>query len=282
MTSSTSLRNSFADRVRHSIHARDSNLCVGLDPEKERIPEVVLREESPDGAVFRFLTEVVEITAEWAAAFKINKAFFDPLPEGIETLRNIVGFIHDNFSEIPVIIDCKVGDTPNTMRHYEQVLFGTLRADAILVNPYLGDDVWRSDGTYRGARGVLVRTSNPSAGMVQDLPLLDGRRVWEAVLDIVVAESTVELFPVLSLDSSSDANQVRSRVPENIPILAAGIGAQGKDPGVLRPLLSGGHSVLVSSSRAILYPNSCEGATWQDVVARAAKTTWSILQEQRA
>jgi orotidine-5'-phosphate decarboxylase len=269
-----------------AVQEIDSLLCVGLDPDLGKLPPEVLRGCSPDEAVSRFLREVIQITAPVAAAYKPNKAFFDPLPNGLAVLSDICAHIRSLRPRRPVIVDCKVADTPNTMLQYDQLLFEVIGADAIIVNPYLGPDVWRSKdavGSARRARGVLVRTSNPGAHALQDARLQDGRSLWEAVLDLVIAESSdYELFPVISVDRETDARRVRTRTPSEIPMFFAGVGAQGKNLGLLRWLLNRDRSgVLVGSSRAVLYPRRQGTATWEQAVEEAARATWSALQEQR-
>jgi orotidine-5'-phosphate decarboxylase len=275
----------FFSLVSAAIKNTNSLLCVGLDPEPTRLPGEVLGDVQPTDAVVRFLKEVVQITASRAAAYKLNKAFFDPLPNGLVALAEVCNAIRTLEPRRPIIIDCKVGDTPNTMIKYEQMLFGTIGADAIIVNPYLGPDVWRTSADARGlsrAYGVLVRTSNPGAHTFQDLTLGDNRTLWQAVLDVVVADREHVLFPVVSFDREEDARLVRDHVPPGMPIFFAGVGAQAKDPRVLAWLLdTRERSVLVGSSRAILYPEKRDTETWQGAIQRATDVLWHTLDEQR-
>ena len=72
--------------------------------------------------------------------------------------------------EIPVILDAKRGDTPQTMLAYARAIFDDLGADAVTVNPYLGRDSLEPFFDYAD-KGVFVvcKTSNPGAGEIQDL-----------------------------------------------------------------------------------------------------------------
>lgn len=274
----------FAEKLKASIVARDSLVCVGLDPDIARIAAVVPdAERRPDEAATSYLRAAIDATVDLAAAFKINKAFFDPLPNGRAVLAAVLAHIHRLPSSPPVILDCKVGDTENTMRHYFQSLFGLGDIDAVLLNPYMGDDVWRGLPSGRAA-GVLVRTSNPAASSVQDLPVAGGGTVWRSVLGLVVRaiEDGTPLFPVVSLSLEEDAHHVRRAVPQGVPILFAGVGAQGAAIAPVRQLLDrdrGG--VVVNSSRAILYPDVAAGSDWRASIQRAALALRTQLQELR-
>ncbi|HEX7069645.1 MAG TPA: orotidine-5'-phosphate decarboxylase, partial [Rhodothermales bacterium] len=61
----------FADRLRAAQEARRSLLCVGLDPDPDRLPPHLLREHSLTEAVLRFNRALIEATAPFAAAYKV-------------------------------------------------------------------------------------------------------------------------------------------------------------------------------------------------------------------
>src|SRR5439155_1277699 len=91
--------------------------------------------------------------------------------------------------DIPVILDAKRGDVPNTAAAYARALFDKLRADAVTAAPYIGLDAiapFCEPGRYAF---VLARTSNPGAGDFQDLEVA-GRPLYERIV-----ERCVERFP---------------------------------------------------------------------------------------
>ncbi|MBI3255527.1 MAG: hypothetical protein HYZ63_01000 [Candidatus Andersenbacteria bacterium] len=79
-----------------------------------------------------------------------------------------------------------------------------------------------------------------------------------------------------------DLAAVRSGIPDDMPILLAGVGAQGGSYADLRSLLNSQKSgVFVNSSRGILYPDNPLGIDWKEAVRNAAVELKGKLNEQR-
>lgn len=248
--------------------------CAGLDPDLSRIP-CSIREgtASEEDCIWEFLTQFITRAAPHVCAFKPNKAFFDYLSGGKELLRSVIEFIHENHPGLPVLLDCKVGDTGNTMEAYRDTIFGDLKADGVMVNPYMGDEpVQIMAECHDKAVIVLVRTSNPGAAVTQDVHLASKRYYWEYILEQVIARWNTEgnLIPVLSSTApDADYGVHRKSIPQNMPVFLAGVGEQGGDPTILRTLLNQENSgVLVNSSRGLLYPPFAS-ESWQDDCERA-------------
>ncbi|MCH8334158.1 hypothetical protein IIC65_09515, partial [Candidatus Sumerlaeota bacterium] len=89
----------YFDKLETRCRRIESNLCIGLDPDSRRIPKHV--GAGPDG-VYRFCSEIVEATSDYAAAFKPNLAFFEALgTEGWHVLRQVLDQIDgDNFDDL--------------------------------------------------------------------------------------------------------------------------------------------------------------------------------------
>src|SRR5947208_7567718 len=105
--------------------------------------------------------------------FNTNIVFFEALVlAGHQFVRAVLKLIPPG---IPVLIDAKRGDTPQTMQAYAQAIFDDLGADAVTVNPYLGGDALAPFFDYP-ERGVFVlcKTSNPGAGELQDVATASG------------------------------------------------------------------------------------------------------------
>ena len=64
----------FNERLNNLILEKKSYLCVGLDPDLNKIPEVLHKESNP---LKKFTTEIINVTKEHAVAFKANLAFFE-------------------------------------------------------------------------------------------------------------------------------------------------------------------------------------------------------------
>lgn len=267
-----------------AMGANHSLACVGLDPDPRKMPE------SADGRnewvrVRDFLHEVIAITAQGVCCYKAQKAFFDGLTGGHELLKETIEIVHGEYPLLPVFVDCKIGDIDNTMDAYLDNLFGKLDADGIVVNPYMGDEVIHAISKYPDRAGiVLVKTSNPGSAIVQDALMQDGRPVWEYILDLVVNRwnTSGNLIPVISSTAGLDLARIRALIPDNMPILFAGFGAQGGSPSDLNKLLnSDGMGVFVNSSRGILYPYQPHASDWRSAIQKALAGMNEQLNAQR-
>lgn len=272
------------DQILERMRTHNTLVCCGLDPDLKKMPaEIVESNVSDEDKVLEFLQGVVDVTAPHVCAYKVQKAFFDVLAGGHEVLKRLIDHIHSSHPSVPVIVDCKIGDIENTMDSYIHNLFNLLKADGIVVNPYMGDDVlmplvaWADKSIV-----VLVKTSNPSGGIVQDVVLENGQPLWRYMLDLVVNRwnQNENMIPVLSSTVGLDMAEIRSLVPDKIPILLAGVGAQGGSYAQLRDLLnSESIGVFVNSSRSILYPQSQE--SWRIAIEKAVVELKEVLNKER-
>jgi orotidine-5'-phosphate decarboxylase len=250
----------------------DSWLCVGLDPDPASLPEGI--------GVEAFLHGIVEVTHDLVCCYKPNLAFFEALGmAGQEALRSILAVMP---SEVPVLIDAKRGDTPQSMRAYARAIFDELGADAVTVNPYLGGDSLEPFFDYAD-RGVFVlcKTSNPGAGEIQDL-VVEGSEP----LFLRVARRAVEwdkhgtLGLVVGATYPDDVASVR-RVAPRAPILLPGVGAQAGDleQSVRAAVDADGTGALVNASRSILYAS--RGSDWRLAARSEADRLRSAINAAR-
>jgi len=244
----------FLTKLAAASRARDSIICVGLDPEAERIPEHLGRGAQ---AAVRFLRRIVRATSDHVCCYKPNMAFYERYGSaGLDILALTLQAIPN---DIPVILDAKRGDVPNTAAAYAEALFDRFHADAATVAPYVGMD-GIAPFTEKGYALVLARTSNPGAKDVQDL-LVDGRPLYEHVV-----ERCVGTFPadrcgfVIGATYPAEATRLRALALDRL-FLMPGVGAQGGDVGdALRAALdANGGGVLPSASRSVLYAEAGEG-----------------------
>ena len=121
-----------------TIVDKKSFLCVGLDPEIEKIPQFLLRYNDP---VFEFNRRIIDATADFAVAYKPNLAFYETLGyTGLISLESTVIYIRKNYPDIFIIADAKRGDIGNTSRMYAKAFFEKMQCDAVTVAPYMGED----------------------------------------------------------------------------------------------------------------------------------------------
>lgn len=245
----------FFSRLEERARQSDSLLCVGLDPHLAELP-------SPNVEAARaFCMRLVEATADLAAAYKPNMAFFEVFgAEGLRLLGEIVAALP---AGTPVILDAKRGDIASTAQAYAQAVFRTLHADAVTLSPYLGRDSLAPflEDPEHGVF-LLCKTSNPGSGDLQDLLLArlplelgmgGGYTVYETVALLARQWNVADNLGLVVGATHPDAlGRVRSLAPE-LWILAPGVGAQGGDLGAaLRlGLRADGMGLLVPVSRAL-------------------------------
>ena len=267
----------WCDRLVATLAERDSNVCVGLDPTIDDLPEGF--KPDPDD-ILRFVTGIIEATSEFAAAYKPNSAFYEVLgPPGMEVLQAVIAAVPVG---IPVILDAKRGDLAYTATRYAQAAFETYKASAVTVNPYLGKDSVEPFTAYHDCGTFLVcRTSNPGAKDYQDigtghLPLYleVARRAREWDLHGNIGLVTGATWP-------EDIEAVREVAP-HVPLLIPGIGAQG---GNLRDCVRAARGpdaeqpFLISASRSIA--GASRGADFQHAAAQAAHELREEIREIR-
>ena len=266
-----------AERQNHSL------LCVGLDPEPERLPEE-LRALPVEKAIVQFCRTIIEATASYASVYKPNLAFFEVLgPAGMEALQEVVRAIP---AHIPVIADAKRGDIGNTASRYAAAIFETYGFDAVTVNPYLGYDAVAPFLAYRD-RGVLLlcRTSNPSARDFQDLLVQSDsgqvRPLYEVVAERVQGWNEAgNCALVVGATYPQELRTIRALCPD-LPILIPGIGVQGGDLEACVPAAVDAHGerAMLSASRSILYASS--GTDYAIAAANEARALRDAIELAR-
>lgn len=261
---------SFSDRLRSIQRAKKTAVCVGLDPDPDRLPASVTDGMPLPDAVRAFCRQIIDATAPLAAAFKVNLAFFEALGvRGPEVLHTVAALVPD---DCMLIADAKRGDIGNSARFYARALFDDLSADACTVAPYMGRDAvlpfLEREGT---AAFVLGRTSNPGAADVQEACTCDGTPLYLHVAQQVAgwsAEATGTGGLVVGATAPEALAELRAACP-TLPFLVPGVGAQGGDPqAVMDAAATPDGLVLINSSRSILYASS--GDDFADAAAEAA------------
>jgi uridine monophosphate synthetase len=237
---------SFISTLTASVETKQSLVCVGLDPHPGLLTDV-----SSEGAL-DFCLKLIEATAEDAAAYKPNVAFFEAFgSRGWRALEKVVAAVPRG---TPVILDAKRGDIPSTARAYATAAFETLGVDAITASPYLGRDAVEpllqdpDHGVF-----LLCRTSNPGADSLQSVITEGGRPFYLYLAHLAAGWSSLDnLGLVVSATNPRILASVRAAAPD-LWFLAPGVGAQGGD---LRSALESGlrqdgMGMLVNVSRSL-------------------------------
>jgi orotidine-5'-phosphate decarboxylase len=249
----------FSERLDRAIRAADSLVCVGLDPDPPKLPPDIGRDSRP---FLAFGRRIVDATRGLAAAYKPQIAFYSALGKE-EELAATIEYIRERAPDAMVILDAKRNDIGNTAEAYAREAFDRYGADAVTVNPYMGEDsvapfLGRPD---RGAI-LLCRTSNPGARDFQDL-LIDGTPLYRRVAARAALRWNTHrnLMLVVGATYPAEMAELRRAHPE-LWFLVPGVGAQGGDlDAVLAAGLdSAGGGLLINSSRAIIYAGGAESA----------------------
>ncbi len=274
----------FADELVRRIAELDNPTVMGLDPKLEYIPQVLIDEavrEYPDDAskatahaIWLFNKALIDAVYDIVPAIKPQLAYYELY--GIEALKVLNKTIQYAQSKgMLVIADCKRNDIGATSTAYAEGILGSteiidgtkvsmMNADCATVNGYLGIDGVKPflDVCGRDGKGIfiLVRTSNPSAGDLQDLELGDGRKVYEAMAslvntwgeDLTGEEGFSSVGAVVGATWPEQAVEARKLMPHNL-ILVPGYGAQGAGPdAAVASFTADGKGSIVNASRSLM------------------------------
>jgi len=295
----------FGDALIQRCRELGHPLCAGLDPHLALIPELFragsMEPADPRTAeaVEAFLFAALERIAPRVALVKPQSAFFEALGwRGIRLLERLLARCRE--LGLLVLLDAKRGDIGSTADGYAQAYLANgapLRADALTVNPYLGRDTlepFLKQATLCGVGTfVLVKTSNPGSGDVQDRESA-GAPIWEHVAsglstaaDALTGPQTgwSSLGIVMGATYPEQAERARTLLPRALQ-LVPGYGAQGASAAdALRgfvPGPRGREGGVVNSSRALLFPR--DGATanarsWEAALDAALRAACDDLGE---
>ncbi len=265
----------FTQKLRRIQAAKQSVLCVGLDPDPHRLPKHLLDRHPLADAVVAFNAAVIEATATAACAFKLNFAFYEALGrDGWDALERTVQHLPP---DVVLIADAKRGDIGNTARFYAEAIFEQLGFDACTVAPYMGRDAVAPFLSYRGkAAFVLARTSNPSAADFQERDC-EGEKLYERVARHVARwnDATPGTAGLVVGATGPEALAALRALCPALPFLIPGIGAQGGDPSAIAAAATETGCVVVNSSRQILYASA--GKDFAEAAAHQAETSRARL-----
>lgn len=297
------MNNSFAQRLASAVQRTGSPLVVGLDPRREKLPQVlqsmVQGDRSRQAEAYRlFCNSVVDAVADVVPAVKPQFAFFEELgPEGMKALHSVCQYAHSK--GLMVLGDAKRGDIGSTATAYAAAYLGEAgpwHLDALTINPYMGRDTLQPfvDAANRSDAGVFVlaKTSNPGSGDLQDLTV-SGLALSQHVADWLAnlaniapgnygPEGLSNIGAVVGATYPEQLQGMRQRMP-GVWILIPGFGAQG---GTAADTAGGfypsGLGALVNSSRGVIFAFDADDTSgnWVDAVRQAAVTATGQLREQ--
>lgn len=239
------------DFIHEQIFRKKSMLCIGLDPELNKLPEKYRPLENP---YLEFCKDIIECTHEIAIAYKINIAFFESQGiKGWSQLEAIVPLIPE---ECLIIADAKRADIGNTSRQYASYYFDTLEVDAITLHPYMGMDSIEPFLNYKNKWSIILAlTSNQGSRDFELTKLASGQNLYEYVIKTFVESAfSQNIMFVCGATHPSEFKTIRKLCPDHF-LLVPGIGEQGGD---LKSIIEFGRNrkggLLINLSRKIIYP----------------------------
>lgn len=272
----------FSDKLANQIRLKKNPSILGLDPKLEYIPQSIkdkyfsennTMEKAAANSIVEFNTRLIDALYDIIPAVKPQLAYYEMYgTEGIKAFYKTVSYAKEK--KLLVIADGKRNDIGTTAQAYATAYLGKTQinnkeveafsADSLTVNAYLGIDGIKPfiEACENNEKGifVLVKTSNPSSGQLQDLILQDGRTVYEAMADLVnewgsttIGQSGYSsIGAVVGATYPKQLEEMRKRMPRTW-ILVPGYGAQGgtaKD--VARAFNKDGLGAVVNASRSLM------------------------------
>lgn len=305
----------FGDRLASAVARRESQIVLGLDPDPARLwapepgPGRPLEAstgadpaEAAGRAVASHCRRVIAAAGPACVAVKPQLACFERLgAPGWRALGVAVATARER--GLLVLADGKRGDVPVSASAYAQALVGAtatidaevagLGVDALTANPLLGTDSLEPLILGARARGsgvfVLVRTSNPGAADLLDLPLATGGTLWERIAELVdelgkpsrgAVSGLSDVGAVTGATAPEHLERMRELMPST-PFLLPGVGAQGGNVGALAAAFHPGRAAgLVTASRSIVNAHESAGSSPATAARREAERlrelAWSL------
>ncbi len=279
----------FADNLAGRIARLGNPSVLGLDPQLEQIPahlyagKISGTTSAADGpalaeiaaeTIFTFNSMLIDALKSVIPAVKPQIAYYESLGEaGIRAYIRTIRYASE--AGMLVIADAKRNDIGSTAALYSQAFLGetslpggvpftAFGADALTVNPYLGEDgiaPFISDcARYGKGLFVLVRTSNPSAGDFQDLQTGSGfvyeavaRKVDEWGRGLTGSSGYSSVGAVVGATWPEQAQALRLLMPRSM-FLVPGYGAQGGSGDTAAACFDGrGGGAVINASRSLMY-----------------------------
>ncbi len=263
---------------------KKSPVCVGLDPQYSYLPQYLKDQDWSLGEkIFEYNRKIINASIEDAGCYKLQIACYEAMGlEGLECFARSLKYIREQGAI--AISDIKRGDISSTAKQYAIGHFtGDFETDFITVNAYMGEDavspyyefLEKDKGMF-----ILIKTSNPSSGEIQDLKLGEST-VYQEMGKLVSkwGEAFVgdcgysSIGAVVGLTYPKEFEVVKQIMPKTF-FLIPGYGAQGGTGKDIAEIFKDDICGVVNSSRGIItaHKNKTEGSDFDLCVNEAVKT----------
>ncbi|MBL4694245.1 orotidine-5'-phosphate decarboxylase [Candidatus Gracilibacteria bacterium] len=277
----------FADQLIEAVKKKGNAICVGLDPRLDQIPKFNVENHIKEGgspteiaarSILEFNKGIIDAVADIVPVCKPQVAFYEIFgADGMRAYEHTLKYAKEK--GLVTIADVKRNDIGSTAAAYARAYLGEMElfegedevvmpifdADSVTINPYLGWDGIKpfveEARKYKKGLFVLVKTSNPSSGDLQDLELKEGGSIYEVVGNLVdswggedIGESGYSFVgAVVGATYPQQAKELRRMMPNSI-FLVPGYGAQGGGAEDVKPCFNkDGLGAIVNSSRGIIF-----------------------------
>ncbi len=285
---------SFGDRLAEAVLRTGNPVCVGLDPRWESLPDSIRATHTTDlpsraKAFEAFCHDIIDVVKNLVPIVKLQAAFFEELgAPGMGTMASVIDYAVEH--NLLVIVDGKRNDIGSTAEAYARAYLGhesTWHSDALTVSPYLGNDSLEPFVQIAEKCGggifVLVKTSNPGGGMLQDLAC-DNQTIYSRVAHYVQAMSAKNIGEhgygsigaVVGATYPGQLEELRSEMPHSW-LLVPGFGAQGGTASDVKPAFdSRGLGAIINNSRGIIFAHNhpefaANNQNWQATIEAATR-----------
>ena len=297
------------DKLIEKIVEKQNPTVAGLDPKLSYIPDAIREKsyakygktlEGAADALLQFNKGLIDALCDIVPAVKPQAAYYEMYGwQGVKALAETIAYAQEH--GMFVITDGKRNDIGATMTAYAaahlgqtqvgEELFTPFGADALTVNGYLGTDGIAPllEVCGKGDKGifVLVKTSNPSSGELQDRKLEGGDTVYRAMG--AMCEGWGEKLPgkygysgvgaVVGATYPAQLEELRAAMPHTF-FLVPGYGAQGGAADDVAPGFDkNGLGAIVNSSRGIMCAWQKEGIDGKDYAAAARREAIRMRDE---
>lgn len=297
------------DRLITKIIETQNPTVAGLDPKLDYVPAYIKEKsfskygKNLKGAAYAiraFNKALIDALCDVVPAIKPQAAYYEMYGVyGIKVLYETIAYAKKK--GMFVITDGKRNDIGTTMEAYatahlgatdvEGIKFKAFDADALTVNGYLGTDgikpLLKTCEEFDKGIFVLVKTSNPSSGELQDRELSDGKSVY-ATMGTMCENWGSELIgkygysavgSVVGATYPAQLGEMRVALPHTF-FLVPGYGAQGGGAKDVAPAFDkNGLGAIINSSRGIMCAYKKEGCDERDFAAAARREAIRMRDE---
>lgn len=266
------------DKLIDKIKETNNPTVIGLDPRYEMLPKCVTNKYSQDlegvaKAIIEYNKALIDEIYDIIPAIKPQIAFYEMFGiPGMEAFKETCRYAKEK--GMIVIADIKRGDIGSTAQGYSNAFLGKtpigkkeeaiFDVDFVTVNPYMGTDCVKpfieDCKKYNKGIFILVKTSNPSSGELQDLKLENGKEVYRQVAELVEKWGEElrgeygysSIASVVGATYPEQLEQIRKTAPHTY-FLIPGYGAQGgKANDIALGFDSNGLGGIVNASRSLM------------------------------